>query len=32
MQIKAAVVRERSAPFVIDTLELCEPRADELIE
>jgi len=31
MQIKAAVVRERSAPFVIDTLELCEPRADELI-
>ncbi len=31
MQIKAAVVRERSGPFVIDTLELCEPRADELI-
>ncbi len=31
MQIKAAVVRERSAPFVIETLELCEPRADELI-
>jgi aryl-alcohol dehydrogenase len=31
MQIKAAVVRERSAPFVIDSLELCEPRADELI-
>ncbi len=31
MQIKAAVVREKSAPFVIDTLELCEPRADELI-
>jgi len=31
MQIKAAVVRERSAPFVIDTLELCEPRADELM-
>src|SRR3984885_9331076 len=31
MQVKAAVVRERSAPFVIDTLVLCEPRADELI-
>ncbi|MGA8611447.1 MAG: NAD(P)-dependent alcohol dehydrogenase [Xanthobacteraceae bacterium] len=31
MQIKAAVVRERSAPFVIETLELCEPRADEVI-
>jgi aryl-alcohol dehydrogenase len=31
MQIKAAVVREKSAPFVIDTVELCEPRADELI-
>jgi aryl-alcohol dehydrogenase len=31
MQITAAVVRERSAPFVIETLELCEPRADELI-
>jgi aryl-alcohol dehydrogenase len=31
MQIKAAVVSERSGPFVIDTLELCEPRADELI-
>ena len=31
MQIKAAVVRESSAPFVIETLELCEPRADELI-
>ena len=31
MQIKAAVVREKSAPFVIDTLDLCEPRADELI-
>jgi aryl-alcohol dehydrogenase len=31
MQIKAAVVRERSGPFVIDTVELCEPRADELI-
>jgi aryl-alcohol dehydrogenase len=31
MQITAAVVRERAAPFVIETLELCEPRADELI-
>jgi len=31
MHIKAAVVRERAAPFVIETLELCEPRADELI-
>jgi aryl-alcohol dehydrogenase len=31
MQIKAAVVSQRSAPFVIDTLELAAPRADELI-
>jgi len=31
MQIKAAVVAEKSGPFVIDTLELCEPRPDELI-
>jgi aryl-alcohol dehydrogenase len=31
MRIKAAVINERSGPFVIDTLELCEPRADELI-
>jgi len=31
MQIKAAVVSERSGPFVIDTLELCAPRPDELI-
>jgi aryl-alcohol dehydrogenase len=31
MQIKAAVVNERSAPFVIDTLELSAPRSDELI-
>ncbi|HTV36767.1 MAG TPA: NAD(P)-dependent alcohol dehydrogenase [Xanthobacteraceae bacterium] len=31
MQIKAALVRERSAPFVIEMLELAEPRADELI-
>lgn len=31
MQINAAVVRERSAAFVIDSLELAAPRADELI-
>ena len=31
MQIKAAVVSERSGPFVIEAVELCEPRADELI-
>ncbi len=31
MQIKAAVVSARSGPFVIDTVELCEPRPDELI-
>jgi aryl-alcohol dehydrogenase len=31
MQIKAAVVSERSAPFVIDTVELCEPRSDEVV-
>src|ERR1700758_2059506 len=31
MQITAAVVAERSAPFVVETVELCEPRADELI-
>src|SRR6202167_5197651 len=31
MQIKAAVVKEKSGPFVIEPLELCEPRADELI-
>jgi aryl-alcohol dehydrogenase len=31
MQIKAAVVHEKSGPFVIDTVELCEPRADEVI-
>jgi aryl-alcohol dehydrogenase len=30
MQITAAVVRERSTPFVIETLELDEPRADEV--
>jgi aryl-alcohol dehydrogenase len=31
MQIKAAVVSERSAPFVIETVELCEPRPDEVV-
>lgn len=31
MQIEAAVVRERSAPFVIETLQLDAPRADELL-
>src|SRR5262245_9453802 len=30
MQITAAVVRERSAPFVIETLELSDPRPDEV--
>jgi aryl-alcohol dehydrogenase len=31
MRIKAAVVSEKSGPFIIDTLELCAPRPDELI-
>jgi aryl-alcohol dehydrogenase len=31
MQITAAVVRERSAPFSIDRLDLCDPRPDEVI-
>jgi aryl-alcohol dehydrogenase len=31
MLIKAAVVRERSGPFAIETVELCEPRPDEVI-
>ena len=31
MQITAAVVAERSAPFVIDTLELADPRPDEVL-
>jgi len=30
MQITAAVVRERSAPFVIETLELSHPRPEEV--
>jgi aryl-alcohol dehydrogenase len=31
MRITAAVVAEKSGRFVIDSLELCEPRADELV-
>ena len=31
MQIKAAIVGQRSGPFAIDTVELCAPRPDEVI-
>lgn len=31
MQITAAVVRERCGAFAIEKLDLCEPRADELL-
>lgn len=31
MHITAAVVRERSGPFVIDTVELSDPRSDEVL-
>ena len=31
MKIKAAVVREKGSPFVIEELELDEPRADEVL-
>jgi aryl-alcohol dehydrogenase len=31
MQITAAVVRERSGAFQIERLDLCDPRADELL-
>jgi aryl-alcohol dehydrogenase len=31
MKITAAVVRERSGPFAIETLDLCDPRDDELL-
>jgi aryl-alcohol dehydrogenase len=31
MQVTAAVVHERSGPFVIDTLELTDPRPDEVL-
>jgi aryl-alcohol dehydrogenase len=31
MQITAAIVRERSGPFVIDEVDLTDPRPDELV-
>jgi aryl-alcohol dehydrogenase len=31
MQITAAVVRERSGPFNIERIDLCDPRADEVL-
>jgi aryl-alcohol dehydrogenase len=31
MKITAAVVHERSGPFQIETLDLCDPRPDELL-
>jgi aryl-alcohol dehydrogenase len=31
MKITAAVVHERGGPFAIETLDLCDPRADELL-
>jgi len=31
MKITAAVVHERSGPFTIEELDLCDPRADELL-
>ncbi|MGN6748702.1 MAG: alcohol dehydrogenase catalytic domain-containing protein, partial [Xanthobacteraceae bacterium] len=31
MQITAAIVSERSAPFALEKLELCDPRPDEVI-
>src|SRR6266705_2098734 len=31
MHITAAVVREKSGPFVIDDVELTDPRADEVL-
>jgi aryl-alcohol dehydrogenase len=31
MQIQAAVVHKKSGPFLIETVELCAPRPDELI-
>jgi aryl-alcohol dehydrogenase len=31
MKITAAVVRERSGPFQIETLDLCDPRPNELL-
>jgi aryl-alcohol dehydrogenase len=31
MQIKAAIVSQKSGPFAIETVELCEPRPDEVV-
>ena len=31
MKIKAAVVREKGGPFVMENLDLDEPRADEVL-
>lgn len=31
MKITAAVVHERSGPFTVEQLDLCDPRADELL-
>ena len=31
VKVKAAVLREKSKPFVIEELELEEPRADEIL-
>jgi len=31
MQIKAAVVSQKSGPFAIEAVELCEPRPDEVV-
>ena len=31
MQIKAAIVGQRSGPFTIDTVDLCAPRPDEVV-
>jgi aryl-alcohol dehydrogenase len=31
MRIAAAVVHERSGPFTVETVDLCEPRVDELL-
>ena len=31
MKITAAVVHERSGPFTVEELDLCDPRADELL-
>jgi aryl-alcohol dehydrogenase len=31
MKITAAVVHERSGPFIIEQLDLCDPRNDELL-